>query len=406
MANRPSEPAPPGPADLTDHIRARLRADIRQREVGETASMMEGLSLSDQPLRTRDLLAPVRGVGARRLGALTRELAILVRTGMPIMRALQTIGTRMRHQKTRHIIYEVGVQIENGKPFWGALATFPRTFSPLYVASVRSGEISGQLPATLLRLADHCEREALLRRKLLAAAVYPCIVLGLAMGICVLLSTFIAPVFAELLGDFQAELPLWTRIVMAIVAWVRTYWYLVLLIPIAVVVLYKVVSCLFPVRLVRDRLKLALPMLGRLNQRVLAARFARTFSILFDGGINIIESLAIARQAISNEAAKLDIDKLQTAVEGGMSIEDALKKTSVFPPLLVDMIVVGEQSGTLPEVLPQVAHLYEEEVNISLGNVSTIIEPFLILATGLLVAGVFYAFFVPYLKLISAIGGL
>jgi len=393
-------------SELTEHIRALLRADIQNHERGVPDSLMQGMSPAERPLMRRDLLLPLRGVRLRQLSMFTRELSILIRAGMPVLRALHSIGSRTNDQKLQSILYRIGTMIENGQTFWGAMAAFPRTFNPLYVATVRSGELSGRLAESLLHLADHTEREFLLRRKAASAAVYPAIVLLLAVTICVVLATFIAPVFAELLEGFDAELPILTRAVMGFVSWLPAHWYWLIVVPVLIHVAYRGLTRLFPVRLVRDRVKLSFPVTGTLCRRMLAAKFARTFAILFESGINILEALAIAQEAVNNEAASLDIGKVQKAVEEGRSLEEALKQTSVFPPLLIDMMTVGEQAGTLPEVLPQIASLYEEEVNIAMNNLATVIEPLLILATGILVAGVFYAFFVPYLRLISAISGL
>ncbi|MBT3379326.1 MAG: type II secretion system F family protein [Lentisphaerae bacterium] len=405
MATNPQPDKKPEDANLNEHIRAILRGEIREHGPAETASVMEGISPEAEPFVKRDLLLRVRALSTKHLSVFTRELAILTRAGMPILQGLQTIGSRTRNQKLRDVIYRIGVMIENGDALWSSLAAFPRTFSPLYVSTVRSGELSGHLDKMLFRLADHYERESLLRSKVIAAATYPVIVLVFALAICILLASMVVPVFADLLRDFESELPFLTQVVMAFVRWLPGNWFMLILMPLAAFLVYRLLGRMFPFRLVRDRAKLSLPIIGKLNQRILASRFARTFAILYESGVHIIDALTIAKEAVDNEVANVDISRMQEAVEDGQSLEDALQNTSVFPPLFVDMVVVGEQTGALPDVLPQVAALYEEEVNIAMDNLGAIIEPALILVTGGFVATVFYAFFIPYLRLLSVIAG-
>ncbi len=389
---------------LSEHVREVIEREIRQHggRRFEAESSLADLDVRRTSILERDLLWRVRPVTLRQVSSFTRELSILLAAGVPLLAALRNLGGRVRHQKFRQVVYRVGLMVENGHPFWEALSQFPGVFSRLYVNTVKSGEISGRLDVVLAKVAGHLEKEGMLLRKLWSAMIYPTVVVVVAIAIILFLTTYTMPVFIDLFRDFNADMPLITQWVMTFAEWLPQYWYLAVISPLILVVLYQALNSTYPGRLLFDRAKISLPVVGGIVKKVTAARFARTFAILDDSGVPILECLQIIRQTVGNEIVALDVDKLRESIEGGQSLERAVNRTRAFPPLLLDMLVVGEQSGRLNSILPQIADVYEEEVDIVMASIGSIIEPALILTMGIFVAVVFSAFFLPYLNLLNS----
>jgi type IV pilus assembly protein PilC len=389
-------------SELGGRIRELLQEGIQGRRKMSSESVMDELGPEHIPLAERDILWRLRAVSRREVSMFTRELALLLGAGVPFIGALQSIGKRTLQVRMRQMIYGLGKSIENGTPFWRSLAQFPNFFPPLYVSTVRAGEVSGKLVDVLHKLADYTEGDYLLRRKVRNALIYPAVVCTVAIVIAVLLTTFVMPVFIQLFDDFELKLPLLTRLLIHAVRLLPHIWYLFLAVPAVVFVLYKLFIRTLPGRLLCDRVKLWLPIIGHLTGKVVAARFSRTLSILYHSGVPIIEAMSVMQDTVGNEVAALKIRHVRARIEEGHSLEEAFKNVHVFPPLLIDMLVIGEQSGRLDEVLPQIASIYEDELNIALSGIGALVEPLLILAMGIMVAIVFSAFFVPYISLLSS----
>ncbi len=389
---------------LGDEIRRSLRQGIKERETTPAMTLMEEINKEKGPLFKRDILWKLRIVGPRQVNSFTRELAILLSSGIPLLRCLRSLAKRTGNEKFRDVIGRIGSLVEGGSSFWEALAAFPRYFSKLYVSIVKAGEVSGQLDSVLSRLAQFGEREYMLRRRIMGSLLYPAIVVVLAVIVSVIISIFMVPVFVNLFKELKTGLPLITRVLIATGNLLPHFWYVLVLIPLFLVGAYILLIRTIGGRLLIDRLKLKLPIIGGIVLTTVAARFARTFATLLHSGVPILESLSITRETAGNEVVAMDLESIRNGVERGQTLESSLQKSTVFPPLLVDMIIVGEQAGNLDAVLTQIADVYDEEVNISMSNLTTIIEPLLILGMGLVVAFVFSSFFVPYIDLITAMG--
>ncbi len=388
--------------ELGSRIRDLLQQGIKDRQRLPSESVMEEVSTAHKPLLTRDIFWRLRAVSRREVSLFTRELALLLSAGVPLLQGLQSIGRRAHKEKLRDMIYRLGTMIENGAPFWKSLARFPNFFNPLYVSTVRAGEVSGNLDGVLRKLADYTEADYMLRRKIRNALIYPVVVASVAVLIAVLLTTYIMPIFIQLFDEFGIKLPLLTRVVITSVRALPHIWYLFILVPAGLFVLYKLFTKTMPGRLLSDRLKLRLPIIGRITTKVVAARFARTMAILYHSGVPIVEAMTVLQDTVGNEVAALMIRNIRSGIEKGNSLETSFEGVSVFPPLLVDMLIIGEQSGRLDEVLPQIASIFEEELDITMSGIGAILEPLLILGMGVAVAIVFSAFFVPYISLLGA----
>lgn len=267
------------------------------------------------------------------------------------------------------------------------------------MSTVKASEVSGQLGPVLSRLAEFGEREYMLRRRVQGGLLYPALVVVIAIIVSMAIS-----VFMRLFEELGVELPFLTRALIAVGTFLLQFWYVLVLIAAFLIIAPNFLRKTIGGRFLLDRLKLKLPLIGGIILTRVASRFARTFATLFSSGVPMLESLSISRETVGNEVVAMHLESIRKGVERGESLESSLQKSTVFPPLLADMIVVGEQSGTLDTVLGQIADIYDEEVNVSLSNLTTVIEPLLILGMGVLVALIFFSFFTPYINLIAALG--
>jgi type IV pilus assembly protein PilC len=392
--------------DLKEHLRHVLEEEIRHPDGDGKASSLTGLRNATHSLRHRLALGRFGNLGRSKQAAFTRELSLLLRTGMPILDALRSIGTRTQDPKVKDVVLHCGTQLEAGKPLSEALKDFPASFSTLYVNMVKAGEDSGKLEMVLERLADHAERENEIRGKIGTMMIYPVFILVFAGLICGILTAVTIPVFRRLTDEFGADLPFITRALVGLAHWLPQVWFLGLLVLVGIGIVYVVLARTSVGALLIDRVKLYVPVLGQLHRKILAARFSRTFALLYESGISILRALRTTEETIGNTAAARDIAGMRRQIEEGESLQHALTRTALFPPLMVEMISVGEQSGQLHDVLPLLAERYEKEVDRRIETVVRLLEPIVIIVLGLIVATVFAAFFIPYLRILSAAGRL
>ena len=393
---------------LGSDVRSALQRELQRREMGREPTPAEVASKEKEkvPVTERNILWRLETVDLRQINGFTRELSILLRAGMPLLRALKNLAQRTGGEKFRHVIRQISIMVENGETFWKSLGSFPRVFSKLYVGIVRVGETSGQLETVLSTLSTFGENEYMLRRKIRGALIYPAFVVIVAIAVVFVLSTLLVPVFAEMFAEFDAQLPVATRVLLASRELQPLFWGLLVGIVVFLTVIRKLMRNTYGGRLLLDRAKLNVPLFGGIHLKLVATRFARTFATLINSGIPILEALSITRDALGNEVVALNVDSMRSNVEKGKTMETALRETTLFPPLVTDMLIVGEEAGTLGEVLTHIADVYDEEVDSTLANLVRIMEPCLILAMGVLVAFVLYSFFVPYIDLFTAIGEL
>lgn len=389
---------------FTNEIRETLQRDIREREMGPPVTEEEmGRKLS---LFRIDILWRLRSINLRQMINVTRELSILLAAGMPLLRGLRTLVKRTGNEKLRRILHRVSLKVENGSAFWEALASFPHVFSTAYISTVRTGEMSGKLESALEVLANFYETEYSLRGKLRRALFYPVVVLGMAFIVIIILSTTVMPVFVDLFEEVGADLPLLTRSLMGTADFIHHFWYLPVIVVILLGVGFWLLRQTVGGKLLVDRLRLKTPVFGPLYLRMLISRFTRTFAILLESGVPILETLNVCAEACENGIVARKLDEIRAGVERGESLETCLEDPGVFPPLLVDMLVVGEEAGALESVLNKVAEVYEEETSNIASTLATAMEPILVIMMGALVAFVFSSLFVPYIDLISRMGGM
>jgi type IV pilus assembly protein PilC len=343
------------------------------------------------------------GISARERAAFTRQLAVLLRAGMPLVRAVDVLARQEANPRLADVLRQLGQGIRSGTTLSDALAQHPRLFDRLYLNMVRAGEAGGALEVVLDRLARFQEKSLQIRGKVAAALVYPLIVLVVALTILIGLLTIVVPkfqqIFAELLRG--APLPPLTQGVLAVSAAVKTHLPLTGLLLGLVVLLFPVLQRRPLIERWLDQLKLLAPMFGPLVRKAIVARFGRTLGTLLSSGVPILPALLITRDTCGNSRVASAIAQVHDRVKAGASLAQPLGATAVFPPMVASMIEVGEQTGQLPAMLGKVAEIYEEEVDTAVAGLSALIEPLLILFLALVVGTIVIALFLPIVRIVQ-----
>lgn len=355
-------------------------------------------------------------VGVRDLAAFTRQLATLIDAGLPVVRSLNVLKEQSKPGPLRDVLTDLVESIEGGSSFSEALARHPSTFSKLYVNMVKAGEIGGVLEAVLDRIAQFLEKEIDLRRKIRGAMMYPILVTVAIVGILAFLITFVIPTFKDMLIDFgggEATLPVPTQILLGSVRVItgrdfvlpNIVWVIIGLI--LMVILFKVVvSKSQRVKYLVDTIKLKLLIFGPLVKKSAIARFSRTLGTLVNSGVPILQALNIVKETSGNEVLGRCMTTVHDSVREGESIARPLAESRFFPPLVVNMVDVGEETGSLDSMLIKVADAYEADVDVAVEGLSSTLEPLLIIGMGCIVGFIVVSLFLPLIQMAMMIGGM
>lgn len=344
-----------------------------------------------------------RRVRKKDLLILNQEFLALLRAGLPIPTVLDLVIQRQVHPRLRQVLEGVREAVKGGAALSEAAEQHPDIFPPLYVASLRVGEKSGDLPETMGRYIAHLKRAIALQKKVGAALLYPAILMGLTTAVVIFLLTVVVPAFSKIYLDFEAQLPYPTRVLLTITGFVRDYLFFILPFPLLALFGLWQWRRTAKGRLRLDQLLLRLPLLGQIVQDFSLASFCRTLGTVLAGGMPMVPALQIAAGSVHNRATQEQIHKAIPAVTGGASVAQALEETKAAPPLILEMVGVGERTGGLEEMLGHVADFLEEELDHRLSAMATLVEPAIMLAMGLIVAGIVITMYLPIFHLSSAV---
>ncbi|MDZ4804584.1 MAG: type II secretion system F family protein [Candidatus Eisenbacteria bacterium] len=344
-------------------------------------------------------------VSTRDLAIFTRQFATMITAGLPLVQCLDILSQQSDSAALRKVINDVRNDVESGTTLAEALGKHPKVFDNLFVNMVEAGEAGGVLDDILLRLATYIEKAEALRRKVKAAMTYPTVVLVVAVGTTTFMLLFIIPTFAKIFKDFGGELPLPTAIVLMLSDFLRSYWYLLFGAVAGLIVLFKRFYATDKGEKIIDRLKLRMPILGDLLKKAAIARFTRTLGTLISSGVPILTGLEITARTAGNRVIQEAVLATRASIREGQTIAAPLKESKVFPPMVVQMIAVGEETGALDEMLNKIATFYDDEVNTAVDTLTSIIEPVMIVVMGLLVGGMVVAMYMPMFKLINVVAG-
>ncbi|MCC7076702.1 MAG: type II secretion system F family protein [Acidimicrobiia bacterium] len=338
------------------------------------------------------------------LAVFSRQFATMINSGLSLIRALGILAEQTENKQLAKIIGEVRQDIETGTGLSAALAKHPKAFNDLYVSMVKAGESGGVLDSVLLRLADTMEKQVALRQKVKSAMTYPVMAMSLILLITAAMLIFIVPMFENLYNSLGGTLPLPTRILMGVSSFVAGPGGLVIfaLLVGGIVFLVKWNKTENGKR-VLDRVKLRIPVFGAVVHKTALARFARTLSVLLRSGVPILEALEIVSDTVNNNVMRDAIEDVKLAVKRGDSLARPLTEHDVFPPMVVQMMAVGEETGALDTMLEKIAVFYEGEVEALVQALTSLIEPLLILVMGLAVGGMLIALYMPMFNIINLI---
>ncbi|HVL96813.1 MAG TPA: type II secretion system F family protein [Solirubrobacteraceae bacterium] len=382
----------PQKGEITGASKAAVTDELRSR----------GLTIQDvteKPTGLKMEIALPKRVKAADLTVMTRQLSTMVSSGMTLLRAFYVLEEQVENPKLKETLGKVREDIEAGLLLSDALARHPKVFNPLYVAMVAAGEAGGVLEEALERVAVQLEADDSLRRQVKAAMMYPAVVLSFAVCVLIALITFIVPVFVDVFKDFGGDLPAITKFTVALSNAFTNQWYLILGGTIGAAVAFAKWRKSAWGRPQWDAFRLKIPMkIGQTVQKIALARWSRTFSALYSAGVPILQAIEVTGRTAGNAVLEKAMEEVVESVKAGGQIATPLKNAPIFPPMVAQMIAVGEETGGLDTMLNKVADFYEDEVAAAIKAMTSILEPVMIIFVGAIVGFVVIAMYMPMFK--------
>ena len=385
-------------AATRDAVLARLRAQRIQPIPAKIRERGKGLD--------REIALPGLGekVKTRDVVVFTRQLGTMIDAGLPIVQCLDILASQTENKKFRGIIRQLKDDVESGSTFTEALRKHNKVFDDLFVNMISAGEIGGILDTILARLSVYMEKSMKLKAKIKGAMIYPATIITVATGVTAVLLIWVIPVFAELFGSFGQELPAPTQFVINLSNFTIAYFHFLLMAAIAAAVALRYSYQTENGRMAMDRALLQAPVFGDLIRKSSIARFSRTLSTLVSSGVPILDALLITAKTSGNKVVERAILATRLSISEGNSIAEPLVQSKVFPPMVCQMISVGESTGALDAMLQKIAEFYEDEVDNMVANLTTLMEPLVILFLGIIIGGLVISMYLPIFKLGSVIG--
>lgn len=343
----------------------------------------------------------IGGVSAKKLTTFTRQLSTLQDAGLPILRSLRILEGQNKPGALKNALMGVIEDVESGNTLSEAMAKQPKAFDNLYVNMVKAGEAGGALEVILQRLAEFKERAQSLKRKVQGAMIYPVAVISVATCIVGFIMYYIIPKFKAIFNDFGVELPAMTVALITVSDNVVNFWFLIPVIPISVVIFYKLIKKNKTGAYIVDRVLLKIPLLGMIISKSTVARTCRTLGTLIASGVPILEALSIARDTAGNEVFRKAFEHIHSSIREGESMAVPLRETRIVDDLVVNMVDVGEETGALDNMLYKVADVYDEEVGVLVEGLINMLEPLMVVVLGLIVGFIVIALFMPLVKLLN-----
>ncbi len=372
-------------------------ADLRKRQVEVTSVKEKG----------KELAVPKLGSGkvsAKRLAIFTRQFSVMIDAGLPLVQCLEILGAQQDYKPFQKIILAVRQDVEGGQSLAEAMRKHSKAFDDLYVNMVAAGEAGGILDTILRRLSTYIEKAVKLAGQVKTAMIYPVSVIGVAAIVVAIILWKVIPTFAALFSALGAQLPLPTRMVIAASNFIARYIVFIVVLGFLAVFALKRYYATYRGRRVIDGIILKLPVLGDIMQKIAVARFCRTLATLTSSGVPILDGLEITAKTAGNAIIEDAIMSVRKAVEAGRTIAEPLAETKIFPPMVVQMVGVGEQTGAIDAMLNKIAEFYEEEVDNAVTGLMKLMEPIMIAILGVVIGTIVVAMYMPMFDLLSKIG--
>lgn len=363
--------------------------------------------------KKRDFTITIGGVSVKQLTTFTRQLSTLQDAGLPILRSLQILAEQQRPGKLKNVLNDIASEVEGGTPLSEAMSKHPKVFDRLYTKMIAAGEVGGVLDVILQRLADFKEKAQRLKKKILGAMIYPIVVITVAVLIVTGIMIFVVPQFQKIFKDFGTTLPAPTEFLIAASNWmgganegqVIPGWAVVIGSPFLIMVFIKLAKKSKAGSAIIDRLKLSIPIVGKLIQLTVVARFTRTLGTLISAGVPILEAILITRDTCGNNVYERALQKVHDSIREGESFANPLRETRVVDAIVVNMVDVGEETGDLDKMLVKVADNYDEDVDTAVAALISLLEPLMVVFLGGTVGFIVISLFLPLISLIQSVTG-
>jgi type IV pilus assembly protein PilC len=384
--------------ELTVKDRSELLAQLRKKRIIVTSVKQKPKEIS--------IKLPFGGkIGTKDLAIFTRQFATMINAGLPLVQCLDILSRQLDKEMFRDITKRVMSDIEAGGTLSDSFRKHPKAFDELYVNMVNAGEAGGILDTILMRLAEYIEKIEALKRKVKSALMYPAVVMFVALAATLFMLMFIIPTFAKMFSDFGAQLPLPTQIVLGASNFIRGWWWAIGAVAVGGAVLFRRYYASDAGHHRVDATMLKIPVLGDVLRKGSVARFTRTLGTLVSSGVPILDGLEITAKTAGNVIVQDAVMQARTSIREGDTISNPLRQSGVFPPMVVQMITVGEETGALDEMLTKIADFYDDEVDSAVDALTSIIEPVMIVFMGAIVGGMVVAMYLPIFRMVNVIAG-
>ncbi|MCS7301394.1 MAG: type II secretion system F family protein [Fimbriimonadales bacterium] len=365
----------------------------------------EGLQVIEVTEDRKAPRVPAGGYGRVKLSDLAifaRQFSTMLDAGVSLIRCLDVLQAQTNNARLRKILMDLSARVESGESLSRSMARHPKAFSQLIIGLIRAGEVGGVLEESLQRIAGFLEKDVELRRKIRSALTYPVIVLLAAVGIVIFLVSWLVPQFASLFKELGIkEMPAPTQFLIDLSALFTQRWYVVIIAVVAVLIAYKLFVSTRVGRRVADRVKLRVPVFGPLHHKIVMARFSRTMGTLLASGVPILQAMETVAGVVGNAVVADAVIESRSRIREGEKIADPLQRSKMFPPMVVHMVSVGEESGSLDHMLNKIADFYENEVEMTIASLTAAIEPVMIVMLGFIVGFIVISMFLPMIEVIS-----
>lgn len=391
----------------TDRRGTKMKGEEQSRSANLVRAQLRQRGINPTVVRTKP--KPLFGGSGKRItpkdiAIFTRQLATMMKSGVPIVQALEIIGNGQKNAKFGKLIHDLRLQIEGGSSIAEAMGKYPVQFDELYRNLVKTGESAGVLETVLDSIATYKENIESLKGKIKKALFYPATVILVALVVSAILLIFVIPTFEETFQSFGADLPAFTLFVLGISRFMVKWWWLILLVMVGSGVLFVFLYKRSPaMQHGIDRLMLKVPVIGKILNDAAVARFSRTLAVTFRAGVPLTEALTAVAGATGNQVYEKAVFRMRDDVSVGYPVNLAMKQTNLFPHMVIQMTAIGEEAGALDTMLTKVAEFYEEEVNNAVDALSSLIEPIIIVFLGVIVGGMVVAMYLPIFKLAATV---
>jgi len=364
---------------------------------------VEPTKVKKKPKEINITLPGLGGVTTKDLLVFTRQFSVMIDAGLPLVQALDIIGNQAENPAFKKVLLAVKVKVESGATFADSLGEHPKVFDELFVQLVRAGEIGGILDTILQRLGAYIEKNEKLARRVKGAMTYPAIVLFIAVGVVVVMLLFVVPTFEKMFKEMGGTLPGPTQSLVDLSVLVQTRWYLIFGIPVVVFAVFKALIRKGRGQEIWHATVLKLPLAGSLIRKIAVARFTRTMGTMISSGVPILEALQIVAKSAGNKTVEKGIMYVRAKISEGKNMAGPLSETGVFPPMVVQMIGVGEATGAMDQMLNKIADFYDDEVDVAVGALTSMLEPLMMVFLGGTVGYMMIAMYLPIFSMAGAI---